>query len=177
MKMIKHVGIALLGSLLLLSGCGETDLLSIRDTTLIGDTANVAGPYVIETFATDDSAVKRVKLHYAVNGATASVLEMGEVTEGRSRAEIPGQPIGSRVTYFVDAKDDEGNLVNDPPAAPGRQYAFSVTEERLVAPDGTDGGGGTTFPEVDVEIPRTPPPDRTDGSGGDGACAAPPSSP
>ena len=76
MKMFRQVGIALLGSLLALSGCGETDLLSIRDTTLIGDTANVSGPYVIETFATDDSAVARVKLHYAINGATASELEM-----------------------------------------------------------------------------------------------------
>ena len=43
MKMFKHVGIALLGSLLALAGCGQTDLLSIRDTTLIGDTANVIG--------------------------------------------------------------------------------------------------------------------------------------
>ena len=160
MKMFRHAGIALLGSLLALSGCGETDLLSIRDTTLIGDTANVAGPYVIETFATDDSAVKRVKLHYAVNGATSSALEMLEVTDGHYRAEIPGQPIGSRVTYFVDAKDDEGNRVNDPAAAPSRPRPPSSpaapgagTPQPAGAPDqGIVGAAGTPA----VNLPRAP---------------------
>ena len=165
MKLFQFAGCALLGSLLAFSGCGETDLLSLRDTTLVGDTANVAGPYVIETFATDETEVKRVKLHYAVNGAPGVAVEMAQVGDGHYRGASPGQPVGTRVTYWVDAKDVDGNRVNDPPAAPERQYAFSVTEERLVGPDGTGGGDGTTFPEVDVEIPRIPPPDRSDGSG------------
>jgi len=81
---------------------------------------NPEGPYRIDAEAIDDGSIQSVRLSYAVGGGSPTAVEMQSVAENAYRAEIPGQPAGSQVSYFVDVADDAGNT------ARSRTYRFQV---------------------------------------------------
>ena len=151
--------------LALLNACSDAGDLSLRDTTRIADTADPQGPYLVSAVAIDDVAVDRVVLNYAIDGGAPVAVAMKQVRAGHYEAGIPGQPLGSRVSVWVRAIDNEGNEALEPDDAPGRQFAFSVLEARQ--PDLGDTSTDTDdFPDVDIDIPRDVP-DARDTTGPD----------
>ncbi len=54
------------------------------------------------------------------------------------RGDIPGQPIGSRVQYWLTAADPVGNASADPFGAPWPTFVFQVAEPTAIVVDGME---------------------------------------
>jgi subtilisin family serine protease len=91
--------------------------------TRLEDTADTAGPYRVRAEAIDDGGMAGVELHYTVDGGAVTAASMQTAGGFAYTAEIPGQPTGSTVAYFVQAMDDEGN------SSQSRTISFGVTTE------------------------------------------------
>jgi hypothetical protein len=64
-------------------------------------------------------------LHYSVN--SDAFVEVPMSVNGHSFAgQIPGQPMGSAVSYYIEAYDTNGNLAADPVDAPHATHHFRV---------------------------------------------------
>ena len=80
----------------------------------VPNTYDEAGPYTITCGLTDDdpgiTAEDDVQLYYAVDGGTPVGVELIETAPGSEvfAADIPGQPAGSSIDYWVECIDDVG---------------------------------------------------------------------
>jgi hypothetical protein len=160
-----------------LTDTGGPDILG---TTVYPSGDDTAGPYVIESYITDFTAVAEQHFYYtssASGGPFELPLTVLDPQSGHVRAQIPGQPLGTRVQYWLTAEDVVGNASADPAGAPFDVYAFVVAaaSDFYVAdmevtgnwtvgdvgdaattgiwargePDGTYDGGVTIQPETD----------------------------
>lgn len=109
---------------------------TIVRTEMLADTADVVGPYVVRTVVVDGITSDRgffdkgVFLNYSVNAGPNQQVEMDWSGNSLWRGEIPGQPCGGTIEYFVTANDWVNNT------GTGSTESFSVT------------GGGT--PQGDI---------------------------
>lgn len=105
----------------------------ITGTTIPEYQANESGPYSIYAKITDNSYVASATLNYYMSSAdevtSVPMLPFGQVYAG----EIPGQPFGTTVHYFIEAIDDSGFVTTDPCDAPDSTYSFLVTAQAPVA--------------------------------------------
>ncbi|NOZ55341.1 MAG: zinc carboxypeptidase, partial [Calditrichaeota bacterium] len=91
------------------------------------NTDDTAGPYAVVAQAWDDTAVTSVKLYYALDGDFQEI-EMTSTGDSLYTGDIPGQPLGSKVRFYVEATDNSGNVSRDPLGAPNAVYSFEVTD-------------------------------------------------
>ncbi len=134
----------------------DFDLADIRGpyfvgTTQVSDTADTAGPYVIESRLTDHTGVATRFLHYtssSLGGPYTVALTVIDEATGLCAASIPGQPSGTRVQYWLSAADMVGNASRDPVAAPWPPYNFMVAEVAIIEDGGCESADGWT---VDLE--------------------------
>jgi hypothetical protein len=114
----------------------DFDLIDIHgplivNTTSYPSTDDTAGPYVIEMNITDYSGLAAKHFFYT-SSATGEPFELSlaEIDPGTGlfRAEIPGQPLGTRIQYWVTAVDNAGHEACDPQNAPWSLYAFTVAD-------------------------------------------------
>ncbi len=108
-------------------------------TTDIGSTTDPVGPYEIFTTATDFSGIATLDLYYNV-GSGWMPVPMVDQGDNLWRAEIPGQPAGTLVGYYLVGEDNVGNSSSDPSGAPGDYYSFWVID--AVIDDDMEAGGG-----------------------------------
>jgi len=101
----------------------------IINTTRWRNTNNLAGPYLVASHITDDGNTHTAVLKYSTdNGANHVALAMSRLAGSDDfSANIPGQLAETEVRYYVEAKDDDGNLTRDPANAPLGFYHFMVT--------------------------------------------------
>ncbi|MFQ5648313.1 MAG: S8 family peptidase [bacterium] len=113
----------------------------IARTTRLGNTLDVVGPYVVEADILDDSesTITSATLTYQMTGQEAVTLDMSATGSDHYRGDIPGQPLGSTILYFVSATDDEGNSTKD------SNHTFSIAEP-------SNGGGCCGKPAVELAI-------------------------
>jgi hypothetical protein len=117
-------------------------------TTAYTNTTNTQGPYEITTNVVEYSGIDELSLHYIVNG-TGWVTEPLEAQGGGVyRAEIPGQPEGSMISYYLYGRDVATNVTMDPPAGPAGAYTFWVLAPLLSVDVET---GGTDWTHYVVE--------------------------
>lgn len=165
-RIVGHLLVAVLVTcaLPLLVGCSG-DAPRIVDTTILGDTRNTRGPYEVSTIVVDDGVVDSVVLHLLVDRGGAledfeASLRM-EAAHGGSvyRAQIPGQEAGTRVHYWIEARDNAGHVTTDPPAAPAATFSFLVGQSEaeqlpsfqdVVEPDTRDGADGRDEHEIEI---------------------------
>ncbi|RMG26828.1 MAG: hypothetical protein D6732_20955, partial [Methanobacteriota archaeon] len=96
-------------------------------------TNNTSTPYTITAYIVDDGSIASAKLHYTLSGsATGSDSLVMNASNLTYTAAIPAQPLETTVTYFVKAKDNQGNVTQ------GRSLSFQVT----ASPPPPPGGGG-----------------------------------
>ncbi len=99
----------------------------IRSTTLWGDT-NYTGPFEVYSWIEDDYGVAGVFLFYRADTTLDFIpVEMENVGFNRYWAEIPAQPFGGIVQYYVKALDIAHNESYDPSDAPNSYYSFTVS--------------------------------------------------
>jgi hypothetical protein len=97
------------------TGPADTHPPRVTDTEQLPDTDDTAGPYVVRALILDDMTSDRnffdggIVLNYTVNAGLAVQVLMRHSGGQVYRGEIPGQPPGSTVDYFVTAFDWAGN--------------------------------------------------------------------
>ncbi len=115
---------------------------AITNTTQYPNTEDPVGPYEIETTITDMSPLAEKTLFYRVGTQPFQALPMASVGLNRFQADIPGQPLGSVIQYYVFATDLGGNQSADPPEAPSELYMFRVSPFVVVFEDAMETGQG-----------------------------------
>ncbi len=97
------------------SGAADTFAPTLRVAQL-SDTLDAVGPYVVRAEISDQMTsdtgafYDATTLHYAVDGGGEVIVPLTWIGHQMYRGEIPGQPVGSNVSYFVRAVDRAGNL-------------------------------------------------------------------
>ncbi len=104
----------------------------IENTTVLPHTEDTVGPYVVDTWITDFSAVDDRRFHYSTDdGIVELPLVLVDSETGQYRAEIPGQESGTQVRYWLSARDEGGNWSRVP--AGMDTFSFWITTGVLVA--------------------------------------------
>ncbi len=99
----------------------------IIDTEQLADTDDTAGPYVVRAAILDDMTSDRnffdkgVELNYSVGAGPVQQVPMKHSGGQIYRGEIPGQPAGGTIVYFVTATDWAENT------GTGASKQFTVT--------------------------------------------------
>jgi hypothetical protein len=99
-----------------------------RWTTDLPTTADTTGPYVVTSEITDDGGITAATLYHRADGGLFTQTPLQLIDGFLYQAEIPGQPYGTTVEYYLSATDNESNTGTDPAGAPESLYTFVVTE-------------------------------------------------
>ncbi|MBN1426541.1 carboxypeptidase regulatory-like domain-containing protein [Candidatus Fermentibacteria bacterium] len=95
-----------------------TDILGpqISNTTVLLTTDDTVGPYVVEATITDFTSLSGAHLYFKVNGGPAVdvPLTLINAATGLHRGQIPGQPLNTSISYWVEATDGVANESRDP---------------------------------------------------------------
>lgn len=115
----------------------------ISGVTSFEYTLDTTGPYVIQAVVTDNTQLSSVSLYYSLNGGAFTEVAMIDSGNGLYSGEIPGQPVGTTVGFYVSATDTAGNTAVEPADAPNELYVFSVLSHLpptyVTAESGLDG--------------------------------------
>jgi hypothetical protein len=113
----------------------DTELPSITNVTQLANTGDQVGPYVVEATIGDNDALVLTALEYTLNGGPLNETLMTPQGGGLYRGEIPGQPAGTNITYYVKARDQAGNVNANPlPTNPVRFRIVGATPTRTPTP-------------------------------------------
>ena len=108
------------------NGPADTIVPNIVRTEQLKDTGDTVGPYVVRTVIYDQVTSDRgffdhgVTLNYSVGAGPGKQVSMTFSGNSLWRGEIPGQPRGGTITYFVTALDSADNL------GAGKELSFTV---------------------------------------------------
>jgi len=110
----------------------------IANTTRLENTLDETGPYEVESDILDDGSIQNATLTYQVVGQSPVTVNMTNIGASHYKGEIPGQTLGSTITYFVKATDNENNMTQD------SNFTFSIAEPT--------GGGCCGEPAIDIAL-------------------------
>lgn len=91
----------------------------IANTTCYPVTADTVGPYEITTHIQDYSGIDQMVFYYRTNFGPFQSLPLIPQGNDEYLAQIPGQPVSTRVDYYVYARDVVDYESMDPERAPG----------------------------------------------------------
>ncbi|MCK4546878.1 MAG: T9SS type A sorting domain-containing protein [Candidatus Eisenbacteria sp.] len=114
----------------------------ISGTTRYPLTDDTAGPYVIDTHVVEYSGIQEATLFYRVDLGVPQSVPLSDQGAGDYRAEIPGQPLGSRIDYYIYGQDIPGLESTDPQGAPGdTTFVFHVAPITTLLDDDFEAAG------------------------------------
>jgi hypothetical protein len=115
-----------------------TDILGpyIQNVTALPNTEDTVGPYLVDVNITDFSAITQMHLYYKVNGGGGfeAPLTLIDAGSGLYQAAIPGKPLSTMVSYWLEAEDAAGNTSRNP-ATPDTYFDFYVVSYVSVVDD------------------------------------------
>ena len=124
-----------------------TDILGpyLTNVTVLPDTDDTVGPYVVDVNITDFSTIDEMHLLYKLNdgGLLEVPLTLIDGPSGHYRAEIPGYPLNTKVSYWLEAEDSAGNASRNP-ATDGTYFDFYVVPYVSVIDDDMQSDTGWT---------------------------------
>jgi len=94
----------------------------IANTTRLQNTLDETGPYAVEADILDDGGIQSASLTYQVSGQAPVSVAMTSTSADHYSGNIPGQALGSTITYFASATDNDGNETRD------SNNTFSIAE-------------------------------------------------
>ena len=113
------------------------------------NTPDAAGPYLVDATITAENGVNesKLKLYYSVNRGPIEEVALQPLGLGAYRGEIPGQPFGTLIEYYLSAQNAIGQLLTNPIEAPDDRHAFRVFDpsSNLFAATFETGGDGFVF--------------------------------
>jgi len=130
----------------------------IEDVTQLGDTQDTAGPYVVEALVNDMTGVSSRHLVYTSStggGPFVLPLTVIDALTGLVRGQIPGQPDGTRVQYWITAEDVLGNTSAAPAGAPWPTYSFVVSSVSEIVFDDCEVPGAWTVDPLNNDTATT----------------------
>lgn len=80
----------------------------------------------VSAVITDDGAVAAATLFYNTGASGWMPIVMDALAENRYTAQVPGQPDGTLVSYYITAEGSDGETVNYPISAPDQNRKFLV---------------------------------------------------
>jgi len=108
-------------------------------------TDNPVGPYEVSAIVTDNlDLVDAVTLHYRVSGPFLTATMSPTGGDGYA-ASIPGQPLGTTIEFYIEARDAQQNTALNPPGAPGVVHTLVVDTPTIVAQDDAEIDRGWTL--------------------------------
>jgi len=110
------------------------------ETTVLPNTGDTIGPYRVTARVTEHSPLAELILRYEA-GAEWVDVPMTALGDDLYAGDIPGQPHGTRVRYYLVGEDAGGNAATDPAGAPTGAYLFWVLQP-LFLDDMEAGAGG-----------------------------------
>ena len=113
----------------------------IANMTRLQNTLDETGPYVVNADILDDGSIQSASLTYTVMGQQAAIVSMTSTGSDQYSGNIPGQTLGSTITYFVSADDNSGNQTRN------SSNTFAIAE-----PPPTDPSCGCGRPAIDFNI-------------------------
>lgn len=119
-------------------GIGVEDPLLIRHQAL-QDTYDAVNPYVVEAYIRHRSGIASADLYWTIDTAAGfSMVPMSDIGGNNWSAQIPAQPVGSTVFYYVHATAVSGKQQVRPITAPDGWWKFRVLDSTsgLVDPAG-----------------------------------------
>ncbi len=117
------------------NGPADTIAPNIISTEQLDDTKDDLGPYVVRTAVLDHMTSDRnffdkgIFLNYTVDDGPVQQATMRYSGGQIYRGEIPGQPFGSAIDYWITANDWNNNM------ATGPTLSFNVLGEVICLPD------------------------------------------
>lgn len=135
----------------LISGGGAihciTNTIGVNDPLLIRhqnhpDTNNTVFPYQIDAFIKHASGIQEAKLYYSIND-TLNYLPVNMVAIGGNmfRGEIPAQPEGTEIYYYIFGEATNGKQQVRPIVAPSGYFKFKIL-----------GGGDLSIQELNDDV-------------------------
>lgn len=96
--------------------------------TPLTDTLNEAGPYAVCATITADAGLNTSELwlYYSLNGGAFNQVALTNSGGDTYCANIPGQPAGTEVSYYLSAEDAIARVVTHPFGAPADTHVFNV---------------------------------------------------
>jgi len=101
-----------------------------------------AGPYEVTAVIRDDSPPLQATLYYRLDGGAFTSVPMSARVEESFVAQIPGQPIGTLIEFYVEAVDAASNTSVDPPGAPAQLHEFRILPHVDLFADDMESGQG-----------------------------------
>jgi hypothetical protein len=115
--------------LLALAAC-TAEPPQILSTTPIGDTRDQTGPYRVQSVIRELRSGDRVEVRYTTGAEAGPYIPIqADVSGGIADGEIPGQPAGTHVYYYVAVVRDGSVAVTDPSAAAALKTVGNPTSD------------------------------------------------
>lgn len=124
----------------------ELAFFVFSDLNLVADTFDQAGPYGVRVDATPQFGnVAGASVRYTVSNGTVSsgpvqIAPLSPAGGSTWTGFVPGQPSPARVRYWVEFRDDLGNVAAYPDGAPDAAPEFVVGERTIVLFDDFESG-------------------------------------
>ncbi|MCB0817488.1 MAG: agmatine deiminase family protein, partial [Flavobacteriales bacterium] len=123
---------------------GVEDPLLIRHQRL-RDTYDTQNGYTVEAYVRHRSGIAQAQLHWTTDTAQGfTALAMTDVGNGMWAADIPAQPAGTEVFYYVEGEANSGKVQVRPIVAPDGWWRFRVLDINT----GVDDADGPRIAEV-----------------------------
>ena len=134
-----------------LNAFGAIRQLAHIEHTPLGDTYNTGTPYIVEAAIMPAGLMNTnaVQLFWNADGSTnafttaAFTRQSGETWT----AQIPPQPFGRQIWYWIAATTTRGDALRDPPNAPASLYHFKVVTPVALSVFGSPDNYGTVTPD------------------------------
>jgi len=99
----------------------------IESTTRLESTSDTTGPYVVHSVIIGVDG-EHVDLDYLIDDERRFIPVPMTAVDGEEqfRGEIPGQPSGSVISYYVAVVRDGVRVASDPEAAGAGPYVFTI---------------------------------------------------
>ncbi len=108
-------------------------------------TEDPVGPYEVSATVIDNlGVIEAVTLYHRVSGPFTAVA-MQPIGGDRYAATIPGQPLGTTIEFYIEARDIQQNAGTDPPGAPGAVNSLIVAAATAVFTDDAEQDQGWTL--------------------------------
>ncbi|HEX6790536.1 MAG TPA: S8 family serine peptidase [Candidatus Krumholzibacteria bacterium] len=100
--------------------------------TPMPDTENTSTPYAVKAKVYSDNLdPSRIKLTYDLGGGSTELLMTPTGVPNEYAANIPAQPFGTTVNYFISAANLSGAVSYDPAGAPTDKHTFKVISDNI----------------------------------------------
>ncbi|RKZ25472.1 hypothetical protein DRQ29_06270, partial [bacterium] len=112
-------------------GIGPENFLTINHTPF-SSTEDTLNPLTIEAEITSVLGLDSAVVVYRILGEMVwYYLDMDNISGDNWSAEIPRQPLGTTVQYYIYVQDVTDNYLLDPPAGAANPYTFSVATDTV----------------------------------------------